>query len=410
MATTKTTGAASCDSNLSGRTWLRVKRKRTDETVDALVVGQLNKKARTVAEGPAPANITFRFAATVSDTAAIPGDVLTRVQPRAEAAASSSPAIARKPSGTKNRFRAVLDHRSHHSVEDVRRKTRQYRRVAARLSLASVARIPSPEERTEEDDEVQRILQVYDVVAEEGNESPPAARDSTTSSPRSRSDDIVCNATRLLRENLSIRNNGVTPGMASSGESYVYDLYYAEDSLSDISDRVSIEPYTPDLVFDIGSDDPEPYEDEDDSNDEDNWRNDYPDEDSMAVEDDGGCGDDGGYGYHQAQPAPCLSSDEESLYHPPRSQYRSRAVRLLARRQQGLADRDDDNDGDDDEEEAEAGHPFDNWYCNNISKLGMAMAPATSSSSSSKQLLHNGDSPFKDSGEYSQVAYDPDWD
>lgn len=30
---------------------------------------------------------------------------------------------------------------------------------------------------------------------------------------------------------------GVTPGMASSGESYVYDLYYAEDSLSDISDR-----------------------------------------------------------------------------------------------------------------------------------------------------------------------------
>ena len=72
---------------------------------------------------------------------------------------------------------------------------------------------------------------------------------------------------------------------------YVYDLYYINNPEFDFGamDRVSsIEAYHHDI---LSSDQEregyeEIYDDEDDSNDEDNWRNDYPDEDPYFYEND----------------------------------------------------------------------------------------------------------------------------
>ncbi|RZF33871.1 hypothetical protein LSTR_LSTR009895 [Laodelphax striatellus] len=77
--------------------------------------------------------------------------------------------------------------------------------------------------------------------------------------------------------------------------SYVYDIYYTADG-SDLSDvqidhELSVYPMDSDLssylCADIDNSDSEAPDDEDDSNDENNWRNDYPDEEDFSSDEDG---------------------------------------------------------------------------------------------------------------------------
>jgi hypothetical protein len=96
---------------------------------------------------------------------------------------------------------------------------------------------------------------------------------------------IVCNSTILFRESI---------------EDYVYDIYMSQShnvddiSMIDWTTLSSIDE--PELVHDVFDSDENVYEEEDDSNDENNWRNDYPDEPSLddSSEDDSSnanCGD-----------------------------------------------------------------------------------------------------------------------
>ncbi|XP_047117374.1 probable RNA polymerase II nuclear localization protein SLC7A6OS [Schistocerca piceifrons] len=78
---------------------------------------------------------------------------------------------------------------------------------------------------------------------------------------------------------------------SSEDKNYVYDLYYTEkidfdDMLLDT--QLSIHPMESELVYDVDEeDDKSQLEEEDsDSNDENNWRNDYPDSDNSINEDD----------------------------------------------------------------------------------------------------------------------------
>lgn len=64
----------------------------------------------------------------------------------------------------------------------------------------------------------------------------------------------------------------------SSEKLYVYDLYYvSSEVLQNVNDYVSLCPVN-DLVFETENDTIEQYDDSDDSNAENNWRNSYPDE------------------------------------------------------------------------------------------------------------------------------------
>ncbi|KAL5477900.1 hypothetical protein EMCRGX_G024755 [Ephydatia muelleri] len=120
---------------------------------------------------------------------------------------------------------------------------------------------------------------------------------------------ITCNNAVMIREQVAPRSNP-----SDGGGDYVYDLYCADEaSMQDIStyDWSSLTVYEPEYVHDvIESEDGE--EDDDDSNAEDNWRNDYPDEDEWK--------EDEGEG-----PQSSASDDDVST----NQAYRGRAVPLM---------------------------------------------------------------------------------
>ncbi|XP_014781299.2 probable RNA polymerase II nuclear localization protein SLC7A6OS [Octopus bimaculoides] len=85
-------------------------------------------------------------------------------------------------------------------------------------------------------------------------------------------DVVTCNSVPMEREKVHHNTNG----------EYVYDLYYTNRSGFDyrwLESTSSIELYEQILMDDRLSDSDEYVEEDSDSNDENNWRNDYPDED-----------------------------------------------------------------------------------------------------------------------------------
>ncbi|XP_064641187.1 probable RNA polymerase II nuclear localization protein SLC7A6OS [Lineus longissimus] len=106
---------------------------------------------------------------------------------------------------------------------------------------------------------------------------------------------VMCNNTPMIREKVSQTTVG----------SYVYDLYYVNTPGFDhglLDNIMTVQAYDEEFVYD-GYRDDEPqeyYDEEDDSNDEGNWRNDYPDEDPLIYENEDaeyGYGDDGTRGF-----------------------------------------------------------------------------------------------------------------
>eukprot|EP00112_Aurelia_sp_Birch-Aquarium-sp1_P015529 Seg3449.4 transcript_id=Seg3449.4/GoldUCD/mRNA.D3Y31 product="putative RNA polymerase II nuclear localization protein SLC7A6OS" protein_id=Seg3449.4/GoldUCD/D3Y31 len=96
------------------------------------------------------------------------------------------------------------------------------------------------------------------------------------------SDEILCNSMKMMREKLTISEDSEI-----QDADYVYDLYYASKGQLDSNHELYyIQSLDPDILLSSEIDGPfdqnEIYDDdEDDSNDEDNWRNDYPDEDEF---------------------------------------------------------------------------------------------------------------------------------
>ncbi|KAL3859995.1 hypothetical protein ACJMK2_010172 [Sinanodonta woodiana] len=117
-------------------------------------------------------------------------------------------------------------------------------------------------------------------VEQEGN----LAQNSSHSVSNS-SSEITCNAVPMIREK-------VQPGGGSRGEEeYVYDLYFTNIHDFDfrfLENNLIVEALQQEqeLVNDDDHDFEEVYDDDDDSNDESNWRNDYPDEDPRFFEND----------------------------------------------------------------------------------------------------------------------------
>ncbi|XP_066205019.1 probable RNA polymerase II nuclear localization protein SLC7A6OS [Saccopteryx leptura] len=256
----------------AGRTGvLRVKRKRSAEPAEALVLAckRLRSDAvesatpKTYPEGleKASENNVFQLVATVRSQE-------EPVQPLLRAA-------LRPSRGSQQRIRREL----RASAREIRQEGR-YRVVSSRRS----SEIPSDGVESEyvrgnreaDDDSG---FQLLDLVHEEGDSEASAAGSCKTSDPEV----ILCNSVELIRERLTISEDGASVGHREEPkDDYVYDIYYLETATPGwIENILSVQPYSQE--WELVNDDQQPediYEDEDDENSESNWRNEYPDEES----------------------------------------------------------------------------------------------------------------------------------
>ncbi|KAH0513301.1 probable RNA polymerase II nuclear localization protein SLC7A6OS isoform X2 [Microtus ochrogaster] len=255
----------------AGRTAvLRVKRKRNAEPAEALVLackrlrsGEVQSSAQETPEGPetaAESNV-FRLVATVRSQEE-PIQQLVRA--------------ALRPSRS-SQLRIRRDLRA--SVREVRKEGR-YRVVSNHRSSGTSSGLESQCVSEADGD---AGFQLLDLVHEEGDPEAAATDCCRTSDP----DVILCNSVELIRERLTISEDGpqVEPQKdPKHDDDYVYDIYSMEMApLEWIEDILSVQPYSQE--WELVNEDQQPedtYEDDDDDdeNSENNWRNEYPDEES----------------------------------------------------------------------------------------------------------------------------------
>lgn len=275
-------------------TILRVKRKRGTDPADALLLAckrirpeSSQSPAETVPE-PNEAeveNSVFKLVATVATQDA---PVQTQVR---QALARPRMAHALRPSAASSQ-RIVGDLRS---TKWSTRREERYRILSShRTGLSSPAEqqrplSDTPEGVDEMGKENQKFLglgeiQVVDLVHEDVEGQDKFSGKTPSSDPEV----ILCNNTKMLRERLSISGERPREQHQEQDADYVYDLYYQETVTPGwIQDILSVRAYADEgeLVPDLVVHEEEVYEDEDDENEEANWRNDYPDEDSDADSD-----------------------------------------------------------------------------------------------------------------------------
>ncbi|XP_013419662.1 probable RNA polymerase II nuclear localization protein SLC7A6OS [Lingula anatina] len=126
----------------------------------------------------------------------------------------------------------------------------------------------------------QKCYQIYDLEEEEEEDASKEKQAEAISSQSA----VACNGVPMIREKI--------PQSEPQDTDFVYDIYYsncADFDFRSLENLLTVEAYGEEYVYDDYREpmDREIYEDEDDSNEEDNWRNDYPDEDP----EEGGAGD-----------------------------------------------------------------------------------------------------------------------
>ncbi|XP_059207586.1 probable RNA polymerase II nuclear localization protein SLC7A6OS [Centropristis striata] len=274
-------------------TILRVKRKRGTDPADALLLACKRIRPETSQSSgdtvPEPneaevENSVFKLVATVATQDA---PVQTQVR---QALARPRVAHALRPSAASSQ-RINGDLRS---TKWSTRREERYRILAShRAGLSSQAEQQTPqieasegaEETVKEQDKCLGLgaIQVVDLVHEDVEDQGKSGK-TLSSDPEV----ILCNSTKMLRERLSISGERVGDEHREQDEDYVYDLYYQETVTPGwIQDILSVRAYADEgeLVPDLVVHEEEVYEDEDDENEEGNWRNDYPDEESDADSD-----------------------------------------------------------------------------------------------------------------------------
>uniref|UniRef100_A0A3P9L590 Probable RNA polymerase II nuclear localization protein SLC7A6OS n=1 Tax=Oryzias latipes TaxID=8090 RepID=A0A3P9L590_ORYLA len=269
-------------------TILRVKRKRGTDPADALLLAckrirpeSSQNSGETVPE-PNEAeveNSVFKLVATVGTQDA---PVQTQVR---QALARPRVAHALRPSATS--FQRVIG-----DLRSTKWSTRREERY--RILSSHRSELPAPAEHQSVQTEAPEAadergkatvkgwdlgeIQVVDLIQEVEEDDKPFDK-MLPSDPEA----ILCNNTKMLRERLSISGDRLGEEHRERDEDYVYDLYYQETSTPGwIQDILSVRAYADEgeLVPDLVVHEEEVYEDEDDENEETNWRNDYPDEDS----------------------------------------------------------------------------------------------------------------------------------
>ncbi|XP_028297776.1 putative RNA polymerase II nuclear localization protein SLC7A6OS [Gouania willdenowi] len=270
-------------------TVLRVKRKRGTDPADALLLAckrirpETSQSSSETVPEPNEAeveNSVFKLVATVPTQDA---PVHTHVR---QALARPRAAHALRPSNASSQ-RIVGGLRS--NKWSTRREDRYRILSSHRAGLSSPAKQQPAESESSEGVEKNwkewglGEIQVVDLIHEDVADQDKLAGKMKSSEPEV----ILCNNTKMLREHLSISGTRVGDEHCEQEDDFVYDLYYQEAIAPGwIQDILSVRAYAdegelvPDLVVHE-----EVYEDEDDENEEGNWRNDYPDEESDADSD-----------------------------------------------------------------------------------------------------------------------------
>uniref|UniRef100_A0A673UGD2 Probable RNA polymerase II nuclear localization protein SLC7A6OS n=2 Tax=Suricata suricatta TaxID=37032 RepID=A0A673UGD2_SURSU len=263
----------------AGRTAvLRVKRKRSAEPVEALVLSCKRLRSGAVESAAHPPedvergleNNVFQLVATVRSQEE-PVQALVR-------------AALRPSRGSQQRIRREL----RASAQESRQEGR-YRVISSRRSSGIPSGSPESEDalgnpKATED----ASFQLFDLVHEEGDAETAAAAAAAVSSKTSDPEVILCNSIELIRERLAVSEDGPRIGhQEEQKDDYVYDIYYLEMATPGwIENILSVQPYSQE--WELVNDDQQPediYEDDDDENSESNWRNEYPEEDSDGDED-----------------------------------------------------------------------------------------------------------------------------
>ncbi|XP_016041313.1 probable RNA polymerase II nuclear localization protein SLC7A6OS [Erinaceus europaeus] len=254
----------------AGRTaFLRVKRKRCEEPVEALVLAC--KRFRSNEEqSPASKDLEVAAEKNVFQLVATVCSKEEPVQPLLRA--------ARRPSqGSQQRILSAL----RASARNTRQKSR-YRVVSSHRPLGATAAGDLEPEAAPGDPgtAADNAFQLFELVREE--EDPEADK---TSDP----DVILCNSVELIRERLNVSEDRQrAEHQEKHKDDYVYDIYYLEMTTPGwIENILSVQPYCQE--WELVNDDQQPeddiYDDEDDENNENNWRNEYPEEEQNSEDD-----------------------------------------------------------------------------------------------------------------------------
>ncbi|KAM4596908.1 putative RNA polymerase II nuclear localization protein SLC7A6OS [Fundulus diaphanus] len=270
-------------------TILRVKRKRGTDPADALLLAckrirpeSSQSSGETVPEPDEPEveNSVFKLVATVATQDA---PVQTQVR---QALARPRAAHALRPSAASSQ-RIIGDLRG---TKWSTRREERYRILSSnRAGLSRSAEQGTPQTEAAEPVDDSRTekcwslgeIQVVDLIHEDEEDPDKPLRKALPSDPEV----ILCNNTKMLRERLDISGEKLGVAHREHEDDYVYDLYYQETVTPGwIQDILSVRAYADEgeLVPDLVVHEEEVYEDEDDENEESNWRNDYPDEDSNS--------------------------------------------------------------------------------------------------------------------------------
>lgn len=268
-------------------TILRVKRKRGTDPADALLLACKRIRPETSPSSgeavPEPdeaevENSVFKLVATVATQDA---PVQTRVRqalvrPRVAHALRPSAASSERITGDlrsnkwstrrEERYRILSSHRTGLSSPADQQSLQTDASETAGASEKKQEKCFGPCE-----------IQVVDLEHEEVEE-----QDKSSGKKSSDPEAILCNNTKMLREHLCISGERLGDQSGQEDE-YVYDLYYQETTTPGwIQDILSVRAYADEgeLVPDLVVHEEDVYDDEDDENEEDNWRNDYPDEES----------------------------------------------------------------------------------------------------------------------------------
>ncbi|NWX88849.1 S7A6O protein, partial [Nothoprocta pentlandii] len=195
--------------------------------------------------------------------------------------------VARPSAGSAQRIQREL-----RAAREASRRESRYRVVAAHRPPAAPPAPGGPGAHAGQDAAAQGggeesagfcgEFQLFDIVQEE---EAVEEKPQKTSDP----DVILCNAVEMIRERLNVSEDNKKAEHQEKEDEYVYDIYYMETSAPGwIQNILSVQPYKEE--YELVDEDHIPeeiYEDEDDENDENNWRNDYPDEDEFLPEEDG---------------------------------------------------------------------------------------------------------------------------
>ncbi|XP_067905783.1 probable RNA polymerase II nuclear localization protein SLC7A6OS [Heterodontus francisci] len=295
-------------------TVLRVKRKRGAEPVEALLLACKRLRVGSEDGEPGPAEhvvrTLFRLAATVG---ARDDPVQRHVR---EAITKDKALLTLKPSGTsaqriqlsarascqaasqENRYKVVASHRRNLGTEVVSesrsgdvKSVQQSRTETSGIECEQDRDSWKKTERTfvsNKDDGSAAEIQVFDIIQhdEQLEKDDGGSKHEGSKDPGPWQDDpqaILCNSIRMIREKLTVSDSGHGEHRENM-EEYVYDIYYTDSYITggEIQDILSVVPCYEEneLVSEEVMAD-EAYEDDDDENEENNWRNDYPDEDAF---------------------------------------------------------------------------------------------------------------------------------